>query len=161
MGNIFTGVGLPKMILQSGLSFTLPEPSGISRDGLRVYDFISSPQASYVSESGKIIYVGMRYLFAANLRFSAMSAGQLLKIFKAQQQGVVDFYLNADSSIHFLCTIKTVKHKYFGGASGSDSPGYDVDVTLEGSEYLDSPGYGTLSESDGFGTTWGEDWGNE
>jgi len=154
------GLGKPKIVFNDGSFVLLPEPNGINRDGIEVYDFDESVLARYRSEGNKEVTIGKKEIFTANLRWITLTKYYYFKLLQAQSQGYFKFILNDDyPDVYFNCRCR-VRGKFIAGLI-NDPSGYSVDLQLRGIDYKDSSYLGPLAEGSGYGTSYGLDSGNQ
>lgn len=155
MGYIYEGLGLPKIILNTGTEYSLPEPIGTSKEGLRIYDFETLQRDNYWSEGGSDISIGKKFIFAAALKWISMSKTALKYLWIAQKQSDFKFILNHDKpDIFFQSKVISLKYRFIGGMP--DHPaGYTVELVLKGVKLLNAPGYEAVLAATGWGTNWG------
>lgn len=155
MSYIYEGLGLPKIVLNTGTEYVLPEPVGSNKDGLRIYDFETMQRDGYWSEGGSDIAIGKKYIFSAALQWISMSKTALKYLWIAQKQSDFKFILNEDKGdIYFQCKVTGLKFRFMGGIPNHPA-GYSVQLNLKGTKLLNSPGYDAVLAATGWGTNWG------
>lgn len=155
VATIYEGIGQPKILFNDGSTHLLPEPVGPDKDGLRLYDFESFTRDQYWSEGGIRNNIGKKFIFAANLKWVALSRTSLLKLWKAQKEVDFIFLMNIDrEDIEYKCEVVDLKYRFFKGISNHRA-GYTVDLKLRGVQLLNAPGYSQVQSGDGYGTGWG------
>lgn len=158
--NNLGGLGQPKIIFSDGSFVLLPEPNGINREGIEVYDFEESILSRYRSEGNKEVTIGKKEIFIANFHWITLTKYYYFKLLHAQSQGSFKFILNHDyPDVFFNCRCR-VKGKFIAGLI-NDPSGYTVDLLLRGTDYLDLSYLGPLSEGSGYGTSYGLGSGNQ
>jgi len=162
MATTYEGLGKPKIVFVDGSSHLLPEPIGSEREGLRAYDFEMFSRDQYWSESGQENTIGKKFIFVANLKWITLVKNSQRKLWRAQKETGFTFILNEDEpNIKYKCKVTNLRYRFFKGIPNHRAA-YSVELSLRGTQLLDSPGYGTPDlGGTGYGTNYGGDVGNQ
>jgi hypothetical protein len=150
MSNILEGKGVPTITFNSK-TYKLPIPKGPDRASIKQFDFPEVNKGQFFSEGQKLVTVGKKFQFAANLSWEPVNKVTLKILQLAAKQSTVEFVLNEDkSSIKFNVKVSSPKYRLSQGLAGN----YAITVQMTGTELLDAPGYDDL-EITGYGIDYG------
>lgn len=159
MSNIFEGIDVPAIKYQDATTAELPKCNGESKDGLQDYRFIKQTRDSYLSESNKRIEIGNTWLFEVELSWLTMSKADMVKLRKAENDASVELTLNKDKpEIKFDMRVQQLEVRFVKGFRNHPA-GYSVKVVFQSVEQYSQSGYEALV-GEGYGSNYGEDYGN-